>query len=143
MNDRTQAKMPIPAKGVHGGAPAGRYTAQQGAVLLEALVAILVFSIGVLGLVGLQVMMLKNTSESNYRTQATYIAQQKLGEMWADPDNLAAYLAADEDISAQLPSGRFTVSLPGPGQVRIIVNWQAPGDPDVHNVTTNAWIVGG
>ena len=117
--------------------------AQQGVVLLESMIAILIFSLGILALVGLQASMVKNTSDAKYRTDAAFIAQQRLGVMWADPDRLADYLEANTDISALLPNGKRTVTLPAAGgEVMVQVTWQLPGQ-DAHNFTTYARITGG
>lgn len=111
--------------------------------MLEALIAILIFSIGILGIVGLQANMIKNTSEAKYRADASFIAQQRIGQMWGDPNNLANYVEANTDISALLPSGTRTTTLPAAGQVRIVITWQEPGMPDAHTFTLNASISGG
>src|SRR3954453_16828459 len=58
--------------------------AERGSILLEALIGILVFSLGVLGLVGLQAASIKNTSEARYRTQAAYLTDQLIAQMWVD-----------------------------------------------------------
>lgn len=110
--------------------------AQQGVVLLESLIAILIFSMGVLALVGLQAAMIRNTTASNFRAEASHIAQQTLGQLWANPTNV---VAADAVI-AELPNGRSSVTIPAAGQVRIVITWQQPGEAEVHNVTTNARI---
>ena len=66
--------------------------AQQGSVLLEAFIAILLFSIGILGLVGMQAAAMKNSAEAKNRAEAAYLANQIIGQMWADnPANLASY----------------------------------------------------
>lgn len=117
-------------------------SAQQGVVLLEALVAILIFSMGVLALVGLQAAMIKNTSDSKYRSEASFIAQQRIGMIWSDPDNAVAYVEDATDISSVLPSGTRTVTEPTPGQFVVTVTWQQPGQPQ-HNFTTTATIAGG
>lgn len=117
--------------------------AQQGVVLLEALVAILIFSMGVLALVGLQAAMIKNTSDAKYRSEASFIAQQRIGLIWSDPDNANTYLEpGGTDISALLPSGTRTVTQPVAGQFVVTVTWQQPGQP-VHNFITIATIAGG
>ncbi|MFZ5512003.1 MAG: type IV pilus modification PilV family protein [Pseudomonadota bacterium] len=65
---------------------------QAGAVLLEALVAILVFSFGVLAIVGLQASSIKSSSDAKYRADAAFLANQILGMMWADARaNLSSY----------------------------------------------------
>lgn len=121
---------------------------QEGVVLLEALIAILIFSFGILGLVGLQAAMIKNTTDNRYRTEAGYIAQQTLGAMWSTPGNLANHVETDAPIST-LPNGKRTVSLPataagtGGNQVQVTITWQQPGQPDTHSLTVNARISGG
>jgi type IV pilus assembly protein PilV len=116
---------------------------QQGVVLLESLIAILIFSLGVLGIVGLQATMIKSTADAKFRSEASYIAQQQIGQMWANPTVLPADLDAVVDISAQLPSGTRTVTQPVAGQFQVRITWQQPGDPDIHNFTTVASISGG
>ena len=117
-------------------------SAQQGVVLIEAMVAILIFSMGVLAIVGLQAAMIKNTADSKFRADASYIAQQQIGQLWSDPDNLPADLSNTvTDISAELPGGSLSVTRAGV-QYTVVVTWQQPGEA-VHNFTTIASIVGG
>ncbi len=113
---------------------------QQGAVLLEALIAIVIFSFGILALAGLQGAMVKNTTDSNYRSEASYLAQQQLGLMWADPNQLANYLGTTP--VAKLPNGSMTVTEPITGRVVVSVTWQTPGEPQ-HNFQTNAYVLRG
>ena len=122
--------------------PAPMQKMQQGVVLLETLVAVLIFSFAVLGIVGLQASMVKNTSEAKYRADASYIAQQRIGAIWADPANAANYIEANTDISNLLPSGSRSVTLLGTNQYQVTVTWQAPGEA-MHSLTTVATIVGG
>ena len=116
-------------------------TAQQGVVLIEAMISIVLFSIGVLAIVGLQASMVKHTSESKFRMDAGYIAQQRVGAMWADPSNLATYLEANTDISSLLPNGRRTTTQAG-DQYTVTITWQQPGEAQ-HTFSTTATIVGG
>ncbi len=118
-------------------------SAQQGVVLLEAMIAILIFSMSVLAIVGLQATMIKNTADSKFRADASNIAQQRIGLMWSDPDNLVAYLEAGTDISTLLPGGTRTVPQPFAGQFTVTVTWQQPGGEAQHNFTTTARITGG
>lgn len=120
----------------------GRIGNQQGVVLLESLIALLIFSMGVIALVGLQAAMAKNTSEARYRAEAAFIAQQKLGEIWVNAKNgnaLADYAVSDEDISIVLPEGKRTVEVASAPEctLTISVSWQAPGS-DPHIYTTSA-----
>ena len=65
---------------------------QAGAYLLEALIGILIFALGVLGIVGLQATSLKSTSDAGLRAEAVFAANQLLGQMWTDsPANLPTY----------------------------------------------------
>jgi type IV pilus assembly protein PilV len=116
---------------------------QRGGTLLEALITVLIFSIGVLGIVGLQAAKIKETSDAKYRFDSSFLAQQRVGEMWADPNNLANYVEANTDISAQLPAGTRTTTLPAAGQVRVVITWQQPGSPDTHSFTLNTSVSGG
>jgi type IV pilus assembly protein PilV len=60
---------------------------QSGAYLLEALIGILIFALGVLGIVGLQAASLKTTGDSGLRAEAVFAANQLLGQMWTDDIN--------------------------------------------------------
>lgn len=117
---------------------------QQGIVLIEALVAVLLFSMGVLALVGLQATMMKNTGDAELRSEASYIAQQRLGIIWSDPNNLAAYAepaSAPTNISNLLPNGTRSVAVSGTS-VTVTINWQLPGK-EQHHLTAAANIAGG
>jgi type IV pilus assembly protein PilV len=103
-------------------------SSQKGMILLEGLIALVVFSFGVLALVGLQAAMLKNTGTSKYRSDASYIAQKRVGEMWADSANLASYVETSTDVSNLLPGGLRTVSLVSGTQYRVTVGWTSPGE---------------
>lgn len=120
--------------------------AQNGIVLIEALIAILLFSVGVLAITGLQASMIKNTGEAKYRIDASHIAQQQIGKLWADPNNTASYIEPEPgvDISGLLPAGkRVTLQSPTDAtQFTIIIRWQQPGEA-LHNYTTVATIAGG
>jgi len=116
-------------------------SAQQGVVLVEAMVAILLFSIGVLAVAGLQAAMVKNTSESKFRADAGYIAQQAVGELWVKPDGLPLDGTSDTQPTNELPNGQVTIMRAG-DQYTVRVTWQQPGDDAQHNFSTTATIVG-
>jgi type IV pilus assembly protein PilV len=125
-------------------------SAQQGVVLIEAMLAIVIFSIGVLAVVGLQAAMIKNADESKFRAEASYIAQKRIGEIWAAGTSntvvLDTFLETDTNISALLPGGKRTVALTTPGdyqQFQVTVKWTRPGaGATEHNYTTTASIAG-
>lgn len=60
-------------------------------MLLEALVGMLLFSIGILGMVGMQAASIQNTAAATYRTEASYLTNQIISTMWTDKNNLASY----------------------------------------------------
>ena len=66
---------------------------QHGAALLEALISILIFSMGIIALLGLQAAAIKNSGDSKYRADATYLANQIIGQIWVDKNNAAAIQA--------------------------------------------------
>lgn len=56
-----------------------------GVALIEAMLAILVFAIGVLSLVGLQAFAIGVSSDAKYRVDAAFLTNQLIGQMWAYP----------------------------------------------------------
>ncbi|HSI44463.1 MAG TPA: prepilin-type cleavage/methylation domain-containing protein [Methylotenera sp.] len=111
------------------------HRSQQGVVILEALIALVIFSMGVLALVGLQAAMIKNTGDAKFRADASFIAQQRIGMLWADPVNASTHLEANTPI-AILPNGKVTVTQPAAGQFRVIVGWTEPGETPASSATT-------
>lgn len=117
--------------------------AQAGVVLLESLIAILIFSMGILAIIGLQAAMVKNTSNAKYRADASFIAQQRLAEIWVSPNNLGALAdGVEKQIPDVLPNGTITVNQPVLCQFEVRVTWQLPGDPVEHNYTSVSQING-
>ena len=55
---------------------------QRGASLLEVLIALLIFSFGVLGIVGLQANMNIRSTEAKQRAEAAVLADEIIGRMW-------------------------------------------------------------
>lgn len=62
-----------------------RQAVQGGVSLIEVLVALLIFSIGLLGLAGLIIVSLRSTQSAYLRTQATVLAQSMANRMRANP----------------------------------------------------------
>lgn len=58
---------------------------QQGVMLLEALISILIFSIGILAIIGLQAASIKMSSDAKYRSDASLLAGQYVNAMWSEP----------------------------------------------------------
>lgn len=116
-------------------------TAQQGSVLIESLVAVVIFSMGVLALVGLQTAMLKNSSDNRYRAEAQLIAQTHLANMMAYGGDAATYISQvdREQIKSQLPNGNLTFSAITNSMVTVTVGWQVPGGRP-HQVNASSYL---
>ena len=131
---------------------------QRGGFLLEALVGILIFSFGILGLVGLQANAIRHVNDAQYRGEAVYLASTIVGRMWTD--NLAqleanydtdpggpGYLALKELVKT-LPGATIAGNepdiqiVPGPSAnsavATVTIFWQLPGEAQPHNYSTTA-----
>ena len=128
---------------------------QTGVMLLEALIGILIFSIGILALIGMQGAAIRNTTDARYRSEASFLANQIIGQMWVDRANLASYTTAGyvprdtwvTNVAATLPGvtagGLRSPSIQvGPDgafglvdrEVRVQVQWLQPGETETHQV---------
>src|SRR6266545_4565640 len=63
---------------------------QTGSVILEALIGILIFSVGILALIGLQASSIKNSAGAQYRTEAGLYANELIGQMWISDKTVLA-----------------------------------------------------
>jgi len=137
-----------------------RSKGQAGSILLEALVAILIFSIGILAIVGMQTTAVKAASDAKYRSDASLLAGELLGQMWVS-DRIAANLqnnfqtggtayntwlanvtAALPGVAANPPTVTFDNSVTPP-MVTIQVFWLLPSElpgTAAHNYTIVAQI---
>ncbi|WP_271010385.1 type IV pilus modification PilV family protein [Paucibacter sp. B51] len=86
-------------------------------MMLEVLVALLVFALGVLGLVGLQATAVKQAGQAKYRSDAALLANQLIGSMWVGNRNLAElqaeFSSADEGAGYKLWLEKVSATLPG------------------------------
>jgi type IV pilus assembly protein PilV len=114
-------------------------SSQQGVTLLEALLGILLFSVGILAVVGIQAMAVRNVAESKYRMDASFLANQVIGEMWTNRSNLALYNYMAGAPPAVLTNWVASVNSNLPGSVAnpptvningttvtVTIFWQAP-----------------
>lgn len=144
---------------------------QRGSMLLESLIAILLFSVGILAIVGLQAAAVKNSADAKYRADAALLANQLIGQMWVgDHSQLTTnytspgvgtqagplYNAWIPNVQATLPGiaastyPSVTISQSPASNgvitntVTIIMYWKMPSDPanaQPHKYTTIAQIV--
>lgn len=130
--------------------------AQCGFTLVEALIGVLIFIIGVLGVVGLQSKMIKNVSDAKYRADAAYLADQIVSQMWLDLPNLSQYSLSNISVdNAKLDSWKSAIhnTLPGidgvgrdaqivignNNIVTVVLRWKAGGEQQ-HNFTMSTQI---
>ncbi len=119
---------------------------QSGIVLLEGLIAILIFSLGILAIVGLQAVAVKQVTDSRYRSEAALLANQLLGTMWVGDRTTAAlqnnFNTGGTGYAAWLGTagtpGTVAGTLPGvstyppqvlvaaDGTVTVTIKWLAP-----------------
>ncbi len=88
----------------------------RGFMLLEVLIALLIFALGVLGLVGLQANAVKQSGEAKFRADATLLANELIGQMWVS-DRSFATLSAQFGSAAEGPAyeawvARVNANLP-------------------------------
>ena len=89
---------------------------QSGIALLEALLAILILAIGLLGAIGLQARAYSALSDAGMRAEATIATEKLLGVMANDQANLASYaLAGNAAPQDRLASwhGETRAAIPG------------------------------
>lgn len=125
---------------------------QAGFALIEILVAILLFALGVLALVGLQGSLTRAQTDAKVRTDAAALAGEVIGQMWGDLTNLSAYSgdgcasharcqAWQDKVSAALPSGEGTITVDAAsGDVEVSLSWVMPGkdkEKEKHQYTTH------
>lgn len=125
--------------------------AARGFTLIEALVALLVLSIGLLGVAALQLTSLQNNSAAAIRTQATYLAYDIADRMRANRKDALAGLynfdfdtkpdagsavQAHKDVGAwknvlavTLPGGAGEIDVDADGVAVIRIRWSDSRDP--------------
>ena len=145
-------------------------TRQRGSLLLEGLIGILLFSIGILAVVALQGSAIKEVTQAKFRSDAGFLADQIVGEIWANRANAAAYAYAGgtpspvlqawvQEVDSRLPNAASyppTVTVTsqayaGPPaytayQVSVTLFWQMPDEynssprPPAHSLTVTTSI---
>jgi type IV pilus assembly protein PilV len=131
-------------------------TRQRGSILIEGLVSILIFSVGVLALMGMQSVAIKNASQAQYRSEAALLAGQILNQMMVDQAGIANYVdgggapardAWDIQVADTLPNGAGSIAYVDtpatPRLATITVTWRAPDEAAdvVHQYVTSANIM--
>ena len=133
---------------------------QEGVMLLEALVAILIFSIGIIAVMGMQAASIAQVTQAKFRTDASYLANQILGKMWVDLPNVPSYATSgytgraawNATVASSLPSGTATITVVGtatavapavpPGaQVTVTITWKLPEESVTHQYVASTLMI--
>lgn len=123
---------------------------QSGVALLDALVGLMIFAFGVLGVMGLQASLTKAQGGAKFRADAANLSNELLGLMWGDaPGNLTRYASStcaahapckdwSDKVRKSLPSATTTVAvnlvaLPAGAattiaDVSVTLTWEVPGE---------------
>lgn len=139
-----------------------RVKLQQGSMLLEALFGILIFSVGIMALVGMQASSSRQAAASKYRTDAVLLANQLIGQMWVD-NHAAGTLQARYNSAATATNVAYQAWLPGvqatlpgaaanpptvvvqdSGQITITLFWKTPSEKEsdpVHKYLVTTQII--
>ena len=128
-----RARLPRPLRAAH----------QAGVMLLEALIALLIFSLGILAIVGMQATAIQDLGEAKYRSDAAFLANQVLADMWSNSSQLNTYAwGGSGSAPAQIQSwvdtvyGRLpgatnfppTITVAANNMVTVTVRWQQARD---------------
>ena len=131
-------------------------------ILIESLLAILIFSLGILALVGLQAAAVKQSADAKYRTEAALLANEVIGQMWVSDRTTAALQANFNSpgggqynnwfanrvrtvlpgVAANSPTAP-TIAVDANGIATVTVFWNAPNEPagaPIHQYIANAQI---
>jgi type IV pilus assembly protein PilV len=123
---------------------------QGGVALIEALVGILIFAFGVLGLVGLQAAMTSAQSSAKFRGDAANLAGELVGVMLSDaPANFSRYTTANceshprcldwqRKVASQLPGGGVALGYNAATfEIDIVISW-TQGDAGTNSFSSTS-----
>jgi type IV pilus assembly protein PilV len=124
---------------------APRARAQRGVALLESLMALLIFSVGLLGLLGLEARVMSTSVNSENRNRAAMLASEVASQMWLNNTVTPATTAynnlilnAGDQTQGGVPSGVINV-VPVVGTTNaadVTVTWQEVSDANLSTLTT-------
>jgi len=118
------------------------FATQSGSFILEALVSVLIFAVGIIALMGMSAQAVNQVGQTKYRNDASYLAGELTGSMWVSALTLDDFsIVADEPyttcpdgnaeadaagwlarVKSVLPQGCATVEISGT-HVDIDISW--------------------
>lgn len=135
---------------------------QYGGALIEGLIAMLILTIGVLGLIAMQGNLLTNSTKANLRLKADLLANELAAMVMADNTNANCYIVPTStqtgcantaartytdnwvtEVNNNLPGSNVnapSTTLNADGTFTIRLFWQLPQDGVMHNLITTTHI---
>ncbi len=127
---------------------------QRGSTLIEGLLAIVVFSVGLIGLLMLLAATLVDSANAHYRSQASLLASELVAQMWTGDRSLPAlqlrfgdanaaeYRNWRQRVEATLPGVSAATNLPqvsidAQRDVTITLAWRVPGEAGPHQLVVH------
>lgn len=116
---------------------------ETGTTLIEVLVALLIFSLGFLGLAGLQARAVQFSTGAEDRSRAALVANELVSAMWMQqatslaPEQISAWEERLKNVAISgLPNAVGDISDPDSnGTVTITITWHKSGQPDSKYLT--------
>jgi type IV pilus assembly protein PilV len=105
---------------------------QAGMSLIEVLTSLLIFSIGILGLVGLQTQAIQFSANAEDTNRAALLASDLVAKMWVQQltaDDVTQWQKRVADSELGLPNGTGTVEQVDGGVTQITITWRSPRSP--------------
>ncbi|MEJ1162953.1 type IV pilus modification protein PilV [Variovorax sp. CCNWLW186] len=117
--------------------PSSVRASQAGVALIEVLVSVLLFSLGILGLIGLQTRAIGLSLDAEDRNRAALLANDIAATMWTtrtvaiDPDvgEPSWNDRASNPQAGGLPGGSVQISNVATNTVDILITWRPPQRP--------------
>jgi type IV pilus assembly protein PilV len=128
---------------------------QRGIALLEALIAVVILALGLLGTIALQARSYSALADSGMRAEATIAADRLIGILSNDTANLASYQVASggpvpasllpwaTETSAAIPNAVYVIAVVPEAQrtrVEIAISWQRKRNGATNQHTVTAYI---
>lgn len=135
-----------------------RCSSERGFALLEVLISVLLFSIGILGIVGIVGTSMRVSNDARYRAEAVNLADSIVADIWntapAQLDSqfgstgpkLAAWRTKTAELLPATSGTSLQLDITQPGlslqsrSIVITVSWQLPGAAEIHSYVTTAQI---
>jgi len=135
-----------------------RRTPQRGFALLEVLISVLLFSIGIVAIVGVVATSTRAATDARYRAEAVNLADSLVADIWntapaqldaqfgSGGTKLAAWRTKTATLMPPTSGTSLQLDIAQPGlslqsrSIVVTVSWQLPGATEVHSYVTTAQI---